>query len=83
MTRASIANVESGKQRVLAHSLAQIASSLGVSADELIQDRPAPADADFKQQVEAQLRSRLGHAQLRELTRKLGLNDESDEDETN
>jgi transcriptional regulator with XRE-family HTH domain len=82
VTRASIANIESGKQRVLAHSLAQFANALGVSADELIQDRPDPADSDLRQQVEAQLSSRLEPAQLIELTRKLGLNEREKADET-
>lgn len=35
MTRASIANIETGKQRVLAHTLAQIASVLEVTVGEL------------------------------------------------
>ena len=81
VTRASIANIESGKQRVLAHSLAQLADSLGVTADDLVRERTGQMDAGLKQEVEAQLRTRLPRLQLRELTRKLGLNDEGHDDE--
>jgi transcriptional regulator with XRE-family HTH domain len=35
MTRASIANIEAGKQRVLAHTLVELANILKVTVDEL------------------------------------------------
>jgi transcriptional regulator with XRE-family HTH domain len=35
-TRASIANIEAGKQRVLAHTLVQLADALGASVSELL-----------------------------------------------
>jgi transcriptional regulator with XRE-family HTH domain len=35
MTRASIANIEAGKQRVLAHTLVDLASALSAKLDEL------------------------------------------------
>ncbi len=35
MTRASIANIEAGKQRVLAHTLVDLASALTMKLDEL------------------------------------------------
>ena len=35
MTRASIANIEAGKQRVLAHTFVDIASALSMKLDEL------------------------------------------------
>lgn len=41
-TRASIANIEAGKQRVLAHTLAQLAYVLEVSVSELL---PPPSHA--------------------------------------
>jgi transcriptional regulator with XRE-family HTH domain len=81
VTRASIANVESGKQRVLAHSVAQLADALGVSTDELLREKVVPTDAGLKKEVESQLRTRISHGQLRELTRKLGLTDGGDENE--
>ncbi len=36
MTRASIANIEAGKQRVLAHTLVDIASTLTMKLDDLV-----------------------------------------------
>lgn len=36
MTRASIANIEAGKQRVLAHTLVDIASALTLKLDDLV-----------------------------------------------
>ena len=36
MTRASIANIEAGKQRVLAHTLVDLASALTMKLDELV-----------------------------------------------
>ena len=41
VTRASIANIEVGKQRVLAHTLAQLAGILDVAIDDLV---PAPPE---------------------------------------
>jgi transcriptional regulator with XRE-family HTH domain len=38
-TRASIANIEAGKQRVLAHTLVQLASVLEVSVSDLLPER--------------------------------------------
>lgn len=81
VTRASIANIESGKQRVLAHSLAQFADALDVSTDELVLERSVLADEGLKQEVEAQLQDRLSPEHLRRLTRKLGLSDEGNDDE--
>jgi transcriptional regulator with XRE-family HTH domain len=40
MTRASIANIEAGKQRVLSHTLWQMAKALGVGPVELVDGRP-------------------------------------------
>lgn len=40
MTRASVANIEGGKQRVLAHTLVSIASALKIALGDLIP--PAP-----------------------------------------
>ncbi len=42
VTRASIANIESGKQRLLVHTLLQLAHLLAVSVEELL---PAPSTA--------------------------------------
>jgi transcriptional regulator with XRE-family HTH domain len=73
MTRASIANIESGKQRVLAHTLLQFAAALDVGADDLLRD-PAPApDETLKEAVDARLQGRVSPEQLTQLIRKLGL----------
>jgi transcriptional regulator with XRE-family HTH domain len=80
VTRASIANIESGKQRVYAHSLAQIADALDVVVDELIRERSVLADVGLKQKVEAHLQDRLPREQLDQLTRKLGLATEGDDE---
>ena len=42
VTRASIANIETGKQRLLVHTLLQLAHLLAVSVEELL---PAPSTA--------------------------------------
>jgi len=75
VTRASIANIESGKQRVLAHTLAQIAQALDVTADDLVRDRSVVLDAEVKQQLGAELqdRLRLSPESLSKLSQKLGL----------
>lgn len=59
-TRASIANIESGKQRVLAHTLIQLAQLLQVSVTDLLR-----ADG-----VETKVE---GVTVVRELKKKLGL----------
>jgi transcriptional regulator with XRE-family HTH domain len=41
-TRASIANIENGKQRVLTHTLVQLARALKVSVAELVGDGEQP-----------------------------------------
>lgn len=45
-TRVSIANVESGKQRVLSHTLVQFAQILGVPPTELLPSMEAPSYAN-------------------------------------
>jgi transcriptional regulator with XRE-family HTH domain len=39
VTRACVANIESGKQRVLVHTLVQIAEALGMAPSELLPGR--------------------------------------------
>jgi len=43
VTRASIANLELGHQRVLAHTLVQLSEILGVSVAELLSAPPVPS----------------------------------------
>jgi len=75
MTRASVANIETGKQRVLAHTLVQLASALSVALDDLTRTESAPLTADVAEQVNVVLRKRLrlSEAQAQRLTRPLGL----------
>jgi transcriptional regulator with XRE-family HTH domain len=75
MTRASVANIETGKQRVLAHTLLQLASALGVPLDDLTRTEPVSVTADVSEQLNVVLRKRLrlSEAQAQRLTRPLGL----------
>jgi transcriptional regulator with XRE-family HTH domain len=58
-TRASIANIENGKQRVLAHTLPQLARALGVELAELVpasDDRTkAPSTIDVERELKKKL----------------------------
>jgi transcriptional regulator with XRE-family HTH domain len=60
MTRASIANIEAGKQRVLAHTLVELAGILGLGVNELV----APvAIADVgDRELEHELVGKIGEA---------------------
>jgi len=64
VTRASVANIEGGKQRVLAHTLFDLATILAVPITELIPDQPVD---DAKKVIEVQ------KVIERELEQKLGL----------
>jgi transcriptional regulator with XRE-family HTH domain len=57
-TRASIANIESGKQRVLAHTLPQLARALGVDLADLVptsEGRKAPSTIDVERELKKKL----------------------------
>lgn len=58
VTRASIANVEAGKQRVLAHTLVQIARVLHAPLDQLAAPDDARA-ADVPAAIERELKTKL------------------------
>ena len=72
-TRASIANIESGKQRVLVHTLAQLAKSLDVDVRELMPATNLPAQSPSQRDVERELGKKLNltGAVLRKLTARL------------
>jgi transcriptional regulator with XRE-family HTH domain len=59
-TRASIANIENGKQRVLAHTLAQLATALSKDVQDLMppldQPRRALNPADFERELRKKLK---------------------------
>ncbi len=74
VTRAAIANVENGKQRVLAHTLVQLAHILRVEIGHLVPS-PAEAQAGIQHQVlERELKKKLAvsSAALKRLTTRLG-----------
>lgn len=70
VTRASIANLESGKQRVLVHTLVDLAQLLGVKVTKLM---PKPLKAHPERDVEKDLAAALpiGPDELRALVAQL------------
>jgi len=72
-TRASIANIENGKQRVLAHTLAQLADALGVKIQTLVPTSNRPAQVANPKDVELELKRKLNLAgpQLEKLAASL------------
>jgi transcriptional regulator with XRE-family HTH domain len=75
MTRASVANIETGKQRVLTHTLIQLSGALDVSLDDLTRAEPISVSAEVSEQVNVVLRKRLrlSQAQAQRFTESLGL----------
>lgn len=74
VTRAAIANMELGKQRVLTHVLAQIAQVLDVPPAELLPHPEMQRSASFEKQVEAELAEKLNipRDRAKALTHMLG-----------
>ncbi len=68
-TRASIANIENGKQRVLVHTLVQLARALETKVEKLIPSDAPTGQATFAD-VENELKRKLNLAapQLKKLT---------------
>ena len=74
VTRAAIANVENGKQRVLAHTLVQLAQIFRVEIKSLVAPLPNPRSASVQQQVlERELKKKLvvSGAALKRLSTRL------------
>jgi transcriptional regulator with XRE-family HTH domain len=80
MTRASIANIESGKQRVYAHTLIEIARALDTSLHELLPEQSgetkrraqrAPATERFASELASKLQ--LRPEEVRELVQRIGV----------
>jgi len=69
-TRASIANIENGKQRVLLHTFVQLAKHLGLRIQDLIPTNDEAAPGPSPEDVERELRRKLDlrAPQLRDLT---------------
>ncbi len=75
MTRANIANIEAGKQRIYAHTLVDIARALDIPLGELLPNAPtqpmrAPAIEKFSSELAQKLPLKL--EQVRELTTRIG-----------
>lgn len=76
MTRANIANIEGGKQRIYAHTLIELSRTLNVPLDELLAQpqellRPTlPTMESFTSELAAKLP--LKFEEVRELTAKIG-----------
>lgn len=70
VTRASVANIEGGKQRVLAHTLSQLAVALELNLLELIPDG-SPKQMVSTKRVEAELAKKLGPSRGKKLTAKI------------
>lgn len=78
VTRASIANIEAGKQRILAHTLVQIADALGVELAEIIplskqEDEIKPPSFIPAEKIEAELieKLQLSKEEAKKLTAKM------------
>ena len=72
-TRASIANIEKGSQRVLAHTLVQLATALKIEIGELARPserKPASKVSTVSRQL---AKAALPSATLEQLKRELGL----------
>jgi len=69
VTRASIANIETGKQRVLAHTLIQLAAALRVSVEELLPRVRAGGIAHIQEELSHKLA--LPNRQIDRLAQRL------------
>jgi transcriptional regulator with XRE-family HTH domain len=58
-TRASIANIENGKQRVLVHTLVQFARAMGVSVQSLLPPAEEDSCPPSQRDVELELKRKL------------------------
>lgn len=72
MTRASVANIEGAKQRVLAHTLAEIASALGVSLDQLVATPPRPPRSAGGVEVELARKLSISQVRARKMAAEIG-----------
>jgi transcriptional regulator with XRE-family HTH domain len=74
MKRTSVVNIESGKQRIYAHTLIEIAQILGAPLEDILADPSAPprspTHAGFTSELAQKLPLKL--EQVRELTVRIG-----------
>lgn len=72
MTRASVANFEAGKQRILAHTLVQLSNVLGFDLNELKDsERIEETPVDRTKEIEEYLKKELSPRTARELIKLL------------
>jgi transcriptional regulator with XRE-family HTH domain len=62
LTRTSITNVEKGKQKLLLHTLVQIADFLGTSPARLLPNREAKLNVEFPDETTRQVRNWIIHS---------------------
>jgi transcriptional regulator with XRE-family HTH domain len=61
LTRASIANIEAGKQGVLAHTLVQLTHALDTTLDDLLPEETAPTQSpELRSRVQSELFEKVG-----------------------
>jgi transcriptional regulator with XRE-family HTH domain len=58
-TRVSIANIEGGNQRILAHTLVQLAAALGAEVTDILPQAPEPSN-NSTSEIAKELVSKLG-----------------------
>jgi len=59
-TRVSVANIKGGNQRILAHTLVQLATALNVQVTDILPQRPEPSIANNNAQITEELVTKLG-----------------------
>jgi transcriptional regulator with XRE-family HTH domain len=71
VTRASIANIESGKQRVLCHTLVGIGQALAVPPSSLL-EAPTTAERPAEPDITAELTRKLGRTTTMHVLKSIG-----------
>src|ERR1700733_6552522 len=59
-TRVSVANIEGGNQRILSHTLVQLASAVKVEINDILPKRPATSDPSKNSAITEELIAKLG-----------------------
>ncbi len=73
MTRASIANIEGGKQRVLAHTLVELAAVLKSGVNDLVTTNAMPGgeDPELEHEIVGKIGEAIGPKAAKALARKV------------
>ena len=59
-TRVSVANIEGGNQRILSHTLVQLAAALNIEVADILPQKADRSDANNNSQITDELVSKLG-----------------------